>query len=141
MGRFSRCPLVALDCPAGTVEAVVAATALARLAGLAGLRRPPGAALLIPRCRSIHTACMRFALDVAFLAPAEGDDMLRVVALRERVIPLRLAAAPRRTGSCVAALELPAGAAARLGLDLGALVGVDRGCPLRCPAPGTHAVP
>ena len=40
----------------------------ARLLGLALLRAiPPGHALLIPRCRSVHTFGMRFALDLAWL--------------------------------------------------------------------------
>ena len=40
----------------------------ARLLGLALLDEPPsGHALLIPRCSSVHTFGMRFALDVAFL--------------------------------------------------------------------------
>jgi uncharacterized membrane protein (UPF0127 family) len=40
----------------------------ARLLGLALLRDlPPDRALLIPRCRSVHTFGMRFALDLLFL--------------------------------------------------------------------------
>lgn len=40
----------------------------ARLLGLAWLREvPPGHALLIPDCRSVHTFGMRFPLDVVFL--------------------------------------------------------------------------
>ena len=35
--------------------------------GLALRREPPPHALLIPRCRSVHTFGMRFAIDVAFL--------------------------------------------------------------------------
>jgi uncharacterized membrane protein (UPF0127 family) len=46
----------------------VADTPLARLAGLALLDEPPpGTALLIPRCRSVHTFGMRFALDLVWL--------------------------------------------------------------------------
>jgi uncharacterized membrane protein (UPF0127 family) len=50
----------------------------ARLFGLALLRSPPaGHALLIPRCASVHTFGMRFALDVFFL---DGDGaVLRCV--------------------------------------------------------------
>src|SRR5215211_4536636 len=45
---------------------LVARSRLARLLGLALLARaPPGCALLLPRCRSVHTAGMRFALDIA----------------------------------------------------------------------------
>ena len=39
----------------------------ARLRGLLGRDGLEGGALLIPRCRSVHTLGMRFAIDVAFL--------------------------------------------------------------------------
>src|SRR5256885_13673930 len=40
----------------------------ARLLGLAGLAAlPPGAALLLPACRSVHTFGMRFALDLVWV--------------------------------------------------------------------------
>ncbi len=73
----------------------------ARLLGLALLRRErAGPGLLIPRCSSVHTFGMRFALDIAFL---DGDGR----ALREvRGVP------PFRVVGCRAAesvLELPAG--------------------------------
>ena len=46
----------------------IAATPLARLRGLAGLRTlPADAALLLPRCSSVHTLGMRFALDLVWL--------------------------------------------------------------------------
>jgi hypothetical protein len=49
-----------------------------RLLGLAFLDPPPqGIRLLIPRCRSVHTFGMRFALDVTFLG--HDDQPLRVV--------------------------------------------------------------
>jgi uncharacterized protein len=66
----------------------------ARLLGLAGLdREQTGAGLLIPRCRSVHTFGMRFALDVYFL-DCEGValDVRRLVPAR-RVLFCRLAAA------------------------------------------------
>jgi len=64
----------------------VAADPVARLLGLAGLSRErAGEGLLLPRCRSIHTAGMRFALDVLFLD--EEGELLRV----EREIgPMRI---------------------------------------------------
>ena len=52
----------------------------ARLLGLAflhGNELPPGHALLLPRCRSIHTFGMRFPIDVAFAD--EAGTVLRVV--------------------------------------------------------------
>jgi uncharacterized protein len=81
------------------MRTVVASTPWRRLAGLAWRREPPHYALLIPRCRSVHTFGMRFALDVAFL-DSEGR-VLRV----ERGVP------PNRVLACrgaVAVLEAPA---------------------------------
>ena|SRR2546425_586365 len=48
--------------------AIEATTLASRLLGLAFLRELPSEyALLIPRCRSVHTFGMRFRLDVVFL--------------------------------------------------------------------------
>ena len=64
----------------------VARDPLARLLGLAGLpRERAGAGLLLPRCRSIHTAGMRFALDVYFLG--ESGEVIR---LERGVGPMRM---------------------------------------------------
>ena len=77
----------------------VASSLRARLLGLALLdRAEAGAGLLIPRCRSVHTFGMRFALDLLFLDP------------EWRVIELRRAVPPRRMARCAGAtsvLELP----------------------------------
>ena len=54
------------------------------LLGRSGL--PAGQALLIERCRSIHTVGMQFAIDVAFL-----DDEGRVVRVARAVRPWRMA--------------------------------------------------
>ena len=70
---------------------VVARGLRARLFGLA-FRREMDAdeALLIPRCRSVHTFGMRFAIDVVFL---DGDgDVLEV---RHHVRPGRVACCHR----------------------------------------------
>jgi uncharacterized membrane protein (UPF0127 family) len=76
----------------------------------AGLRRRSGLAsdeaLMIPRCRSVHTIGMRFAITVAFL-----DRDLRVLRVR-RARPGRFLVGPRRT-CCV--LELSIGADVRPG--------------------------
>ena len=57
-----------------------------RARGLGGRAdMPPGEALLIPRCRSVHTFTMRFALDLIWL---DGDD--RVVRIDRCVPPRRL---------------------------------------------------
>lgn len=71
-----------------------------RLLGLAWLRKERvGEGLLIPRCSSVHTFGMRFALDIHFLA-AEGS-----------VIETRRAVPRRRIVRCPGAdsvLEVPA---------------------------------
>jgi uncharacterized protein len=52
----------------GEVVVVEAASALARLRGLAGLEEIPGdVGLWLPRTRSVHTVGMRFALDLVWL--------------------------------------------------------------------------
>ena len=67
------------------MEIVVARSPLARLLGLALRRRPPGHALLLPRCRSVHTFGMRFPLDLIWL-----DRTGRVVRVDEAVPPWRV---------------------------------------------------
>jgi uncharacterized membrane protein (UPF0127 family) len=74
-----------------------------RMAGLAGLdAMSPDEALHIPRCRSVHTFGMRFALDLVWL-DADGH-VVRV----DRDVP------PRRLKTCLRArsvVETPAGRA------------------------------
>ncbi|MEK6252914.1 MAG: DUF192 domain-containing protein [Actinomycetota bacterium] len=83
------------------IEVPVAQGLRARLLGLALLHRErAGPGLLIPRCSSIHTFGMRFALDLVFL-DGEGRPMRQV-----------RGAPPFRFVSCRGAaevLELPAG--------------------------------
>jgi hypothetical protein len=80
-------------------EVLVATTAVSRLLGLALLDRgEAGGGLLIPRCRSVHTFGMRFALDVVFL-----DAAGRVVEARMRLPPRRIV----RCRRAAAVLELP----------------------------------
>ena len=68
------------------MEIVVAHSRRQRLLGLALRRHPPdGWALLFPRCRSVHTFGMRFAIDVVFL-----DSAGRVVRIAPGVGPGRL---------------------------------------------------
>jgi uncharacterized membrane protein (UPF0127 family) len=77
----------------------VAATRAARLLGLALLDRDAaGSGLLIPRCRCVHTFGMRFPLTLVFL-----DEAVRMVSVRDRVPPRRLAFEWRAR----AVLELP----------------------------------
>jgi trehalose synthase len=80
-------------------EVPVAAGARARLLGLARLERvEAGPGLLIPRCRSVHTFGMRFALDLVFL-----DRDGRPCSVRKGVGPRRIAFERRAS----AVLELP----------------------------------
>ena len=82
---------------------IVVARGVRRLVGLVGRRDwPAGVALEIPRCRSVHTFGMRFALDLVWLGA--GGEVVRV----DRAIP------PWRVRSCRRArsvLELRAGGA------------------------------
>lgn len=67
-------------------EVPVAADLRSRLLGLAWLGRDvAGAGLLIPRCSSVHTFGMRFALDLYFL-DCEG----MVIAARHRIPACRV---------------------------------------------------
>jgi uncharacterized membrane protein (UPF0127 family) len=71
----------------------------ARLLGLSRLNREEaGGGLLIPRCSSVHTFGMRFALDLYFL-----DGGGRPVLVRRHVPPRRLASCRRAS----AVLEIP----------------------------------
>ena len=69
-----------------------AASRAARMRGLARLdEMPPGYALHIPKCRSVHTFTMRFPLDLVWL----GKDGTPVRVDRD--------VAPRRLRSCLRA--------------------------------------
>ena len=63
----------------------VAHSRRARLLGLALRRRPPDYALLLPRCRSVHTFGMRFPLDLVWL-----DETGCVVRVDRGVPPCRV---------------------------------------------------
>jgi uncharacterized membrane protein (UPF0127 family) len=79
----------------------VAVTLLSRLLGLALLRAGrAGEGLLIPRCRSVHTFGMRFALDISFLDRDGAALTVRRAVPRNRLVRHRRA---------VAVLEVPAG--------------------------------
>lgn len=69
------------------IEVRVAVGFRARLLGLSHLSyEEAGSGLLIPRCASVHTFGMRFALDIVFL-----DREGRVLGFRRRVKPRRFA--------------------------------------------------
>jgi hypothetical protein len=81
------------------IEVPVAIGFRARLLGLAMLpRERAGRGLLIPRCRSVHTFGMRFALDLVFL-DREGRALREMPAVGR----FRIVACP----GAVAVLELP----------------------------------
>jgi uncharacterized membrane protein (UPF0127 family) len=80
----------------------VARSGWSRLRGLALRRQPPDEPLLVPRCRSVHTFGMRFALDLVWLA--RGG---RVVRVDRGVRPWRV----RSCGEAIEVLELAAGRA------------------------------
>jgi len=117
---------------AGTpFELLLAEGTRARMVGLLGNRElDQGLGLLIPRCDSVHTVAMRFALDVAFVRwPPPSDDELEVLAVRADVRPGRMAGFKRRRAGLrrreVGALELAAGGAARLGIAAGEPIALD----------------
>jgi uncharacterized protein len=70
----------------------------------------PDGGMLIDRAGSVHMFFMRFPIDVVFL-----DRDRTVVGVRHRLAPWRVAGARH----AVAALELPAGAAALAGIQEG----------------------
>jgi uncharacterized protein len=70
----------------------------------------PGGGMLIDRAGSVHMFFMRFPIDVVFLARDRT-----VVGVKHRLGPWRMAAAR----GAVAALELPAGRAAGVGVETG----------------------
>ena len=89
-------------------EVAVAVGLRARLLGLAYLEREEvGGGLLIPRCSSVHTFGMRFALDLVFL-DADGAPL----SFRPGVGPRRMAG--HRRAAAVLELPSPGGEFARL---------------------------
>ncbi|MFN2615527.1 MAG: DUF192 domain-containing protein [Thermoleophilaceae bacterium] len=81
------------------MEVVVARSFRHRLIGLALRREPPGHALLIPDCRSVHTFGMRFPIDLFWL-----DEWGWPIRVDRAVGPRRLLACRRAS----AVLEVPA---------------------------------
>ena len=109
-----------LEAPGGRIEAWVAESFRARLLGLAGLAAvEPGRALVIPRCRSVHTFGMRFPIDVAFVGWPTAAPRGAVLALHEAVGAMRVQRLGGGGVRGVAALEAPAGTLAALGVRPG----------------------
>lgn len=107
-------PTPILNRTRGTVvceHTVLADRALPRMRGLLGRRSlPAGEGLLLRPAPSIHTAFMRFPIDVIFL-----DRRLHVVKVVEKLGPWRMASARRAH----TALEIAAGEAAARGIEIG----------------------
>lgn len=94
--------------------AVVAATWRARMVGLLDRQAlEEGQALILPRCCTIHTIGMRFAIDVLFVRKGVVVRAIRTLA------PFRLVWAL----GADTVIELPAGTLARTSTTLGAQVG------------------
>jgi uncharacterized protein len=70
-----------------------------RLVGLAWSRSPRAAALLLPRCRSVHTFGMRFPLDLYWL-----DSRGEIVRVDRGVRPWRVV----RCARARSVVEVPA---------------------------------
>lgn len=109
-----RIPQVALANDDGAVvceHCFLAETMFTRLRGLLGRRGlSEGEGMLLRPASSIHTGFMRFTIDAVFL-----DKANQVVKVADEVRPWRM----RACRGARAVLELPAGAAARRGLQPG----------------------
>src|ERR671936_3002741 len=89
----------------------VAGSALARMRGLLGRRElPAGEGILLRPAASIHTAFMRFPIDVVFV-----DGSGRVLEIAHSLPPWRAAACK----GAKAAIELAAGECSRRDLEVG----------------------
>lgn len=88
-----------------------AETFLARLKGLLfSPPLPPGQGLLLDPCNAVHTAFMRFPIDVVFL-----DGEARIQRIVPRLEPWRMAGCP----AACQTLELAAGESQHLDLVVG----------------------
>lgn len=91
---------------------------------------PPLTGLLIPRCDSVHTAGMRFAIDVVFVRWPAPDGRVEVLAVTPQLRPWRLARVRRRGHGLrrkqVGALELTGGQAAALGIEAATTLELER---------------
>jgi uncharacterized protein len=100
------------------LSVAVADSAPKRMKGLLGRDSlPENEGLLLRPAGSVHTAFMRFPIDVVFL-----DSSDQVLDVRAEVRPWRIAA----VRGAKAVLELPAGTAARRGIEPGMRLDLDR---------------
>jgi len=83
-----------------------------RVFGLMGRRElPPSHGLLVERCAAIHTAFVRFRIDVVFCT-----QRLRVLHIADSVPPFRIRGPVWRAKTVI---ELPAGTCREVGLRVG----------------------
>ena len=110
--RLSRARLI--NARSGEAIATDIDLALTRSARRRGLlerdRLDPAAALVLSPCLAVHTAFMRFAIDVIFV-----DKAGHVTRIVRRLVPWRAAASFR----AYATIELPAGALDRTDVNVG----------------------
>jgi uncharacterized membrane protein (UPF0127 family) len=119
MRRFRFARSLVVESPGVALSAWVAESFALRFLGLAGLPAiPADRGLLIPRCASVHTWGMRFAIDIAFLEwpPGPGRQVIR---LWEAVEPRRSAGLRGCPSRRTAVLEAPAGALRELATEAG----------------------
>lgn len=102
----------AKDSPVGAIHVMRASRWHERLLGLMfRANLAPDHALLLSPCASVHTAFMRFAIDVVYL---DGD--WRVLTVHASMAPWRTSWGPRGTRHT---LELTAGSASKYGWQAG----------------------
>lgn len=95
-------------------EVELADTRAARTRGLLGRHRlDPESAIFLTPCLAIHTAFMRFPIDVVFI---DGDG--RAVHLAHELRPWRVAASPRARS----VIEMAAGRVEACGIEIGDLL-------------------
>ncbi len=91
-------------------QAKVARTPWERMVGLLSRQRlQPGEGMIFPHCRAIHTFGMRFPIDVVFL---KDESVVKVV-------PALAAGHMAEATGADTVIELPSGAAALAGIELG----------------------
>lgn len=130
--QFQRSALLHTPRGSTTLRLEVARSLWSRFRGLMLTRRlehtPQLQGLLIPNCASVHAFFMRYAIDVAYLAPADRAAGLWWVTQVERLRPWRVSWSRTPSAGALAtgalprgthALELPAGTALALGLSPG----------------------
>lgn len=93
-------------------QAAVATGIVARLVGLIGRDgMPDGTALVLPRCRRIHTFFMRFPIDLICV-----DAGWRVLCVRESIAPWHFGP---RVAEAAFSIEFPPGALRKSAVEVG----------------------